>query len=128
MRLKLLLPTHVLLHEEVLKVTAEGEDGCFCLLPRHIDFVTGLVPGLLSFQGVEGREQFLGVDEGVLVKCGSQVLVSVRNAVRGPDLGRLKRVIEEQFRVLDDMERKARAAAARLEADLVRRFMELGKT
>lgn len=125
MRLKILLPVAVLIDEDVTKVSAEAEDGCFCLLPRHIDFMAGLVPGLFSFQTPEGKETFLAIDEGILIKCGTEVLVSTRNAVQGTDLGSLMHTIEEQFLVLDDREKKARSAAARLEADLVRRFMEL---
>jgi F-type H+-transporting ATPase subunit epsilon len=108
-------------------VIAEAENGSFCLLAHHIDFVAALVPGLLSFSTDEGEEEFLAVDEGILVKCGAEVLVSSRHAVRGPDLGTLKRTIAEQFQVLDDRERKARSAAAKLEANLVRRFMELAE-
>jgi len=45
MQLKVLLPTQVLVDEPVSKVVAEGEDGSFCLLPRHVDFTSALVPG-----------------------------------------------------------------------------------
>lgn len=127
MRLKILLPTEILLDKEVAKVIAEAENGSFCLLPRHIDFVAALVPGLLSFTIAEGHEEFLAIDEGILVKCGAEVLVSTRTAVRGPDLGALRHTVEERFRHLDDREKQARAASARLEIDLVRRFMELGE-
>jgi F-type H+-transporting ATPase subunit epsilon len=126
MTLKILLPTEVLLDKEVSKVVAEAENGSFCLLPRHIDFVAALVAGLLSFTIGEEREEFVAIDEGILVKCGPEVLVSTRSAVRGSELGRLKQTVEERFRHLDEQEKQARAAAARLEADLVRRFMELG--
>ncbi len=125
MRLKVLLPTHVLIDETVLKVTAEAEDGSFCLLPRHIDFLTALVPGLLSFETVAGSERLLALDEGILMKRGPEVLISTRHAVEGKDLGALEHIIEDQFLVLDDREKKARSAAAKLEADLVRRFIEL---
>jgi F-type H+-transporting ATPase subunit epsilon len=127
MRLKVLLPTEVLIDQEVVKVIAEAGNGFFCLLPRHIDFVAALAPGLFSFVPVEGSEKFLAVDEGVLVKCGQQVLVSTRNAIQGPDLGRLKQSIEAQFRLLDERERTVRSALAKLEADFVRRFIELEK-
>lgn len=125
MRVKVILPTEVLVNEEATKVTAEAEHGSFCLLPHHIDFIAALVPGLLSLETPEGGERFLAIDEGILVKCGSEVLVSTRNAVRGMNLGALRQTIEEQFLVLDDREKKARSAAAKLEANLVRRFMEL---
>jgi F-type H+-transporting ATPase subunit epsilon len=125
MKLKVLLPTEVLIDADVAKVVAEAENGTFCLLPRHIDFVAALVPGLLAFTTPEGQEAFLAIDEGILVKCGAEVFVSTRHAVRGPDLGTLRHTIEAQFRVLDEHEKMARAAMAKLEADVVRRFMEL---
>jgi F-type H+-transporting ATPase subunit epsilon len=125
MRLKVLLPSEILIDEEASKVCAEAENGSFCMLPRHIDFVAALVPGLLSFVASDGREEFLAVDEGILVKCGSEVMVSSRNAVLGPDLGELRHTIEKHFREFDEHEKVARAAFARLEADLVRRFIEL---
>jgi len=127
MRLKILLPNKVLIDEVVTKITAEAGNGSFTLLPRHIDFATALVPGLLSFVSVEDQEEFLAVDEGILVKCGPQVTVSTRNAVVGPDLGTLMQTIEEQFQVLDEREKIARSAVVRLEADLIRRFIELEK-
>lgn len=67
----------------------------------------------------------LAVNAGMLVKVGREVLVSTRAAVAGADLGRLHAVIREQFAVLDDRERQTRSALARIEADFVRRFMEL---
>lgn len=125
MKLKILLPTEILLDEEVTKVCAEAENGSFCLLPRHIDFVTALVPGLLYFVTGAGQETFLAVDEGILVKCGQEVLVSTNHAVRGTDLGNLKQMVEKQFRVLDEREKQTRSATAKLEANFVRRFIKL---
>jgi len=125
MNLKVLIPTEVLVDEEVAKVTAEAQNGSFCLRPRHIDFVAALIPGLLSFENSEGREIFLAVDEGVLVKYGQDVLVSTRNAVRGGALGELRRIVEERFMVLDEKEKTARTAMAKIEAGFVRRFLEV---
>ena len=124
MRLKVLLPTEILVDEPVKKVIAEAVNGVFCLLPRHIDFATALVPGLMSFVTANEREVFMAVNEGILVKCGPQVTVSTRSAVLGPDLGTLKQMIDEQFRVLDERERMARSAVVKLEADFVRRFIK----
>lgn len=125
MRLKILLPTGILLDEEAHKINAEAQNGSFCLLPRHIDFVAALAPGLLSFETAEAEEIFIAVDEGILVKSADEVFVSVRNAVRGPDLGTLRQTVEQQFMVVDDRERKARSASAKIEVSFVRRFLEL---
>lgn len=127
MHLQVLLPTQILVNTDVLKVIAEAENGSFCLLPRHIDMVAALAPGILSYTTYDGREEFLGTDEGILVKNGPEVLVSVRDAVRGPALGLLKQTIFARFHSLDERERRARSALARLEADFVRRFFELGE-
>jgi len=125
MRLRVLLPTEVLVDEETAKVIAEGENGAFCLLPRHIDFVAALVPGLLSFCDLEGRESFAAIDEGILVKCDRDVSISTLNGVRGTNLAELETLVEERFLELDEHERKARTALARLEAGTLRGFLEL---
>jgi F-type H+-transporting ATPase subunit epsilon len=127
MKLKVVLPSGILMEQEVKKITAEAENGSFCLLPHHVDFVSALVPGLLSYENERGEEEFLAIDEGVLVKCGAEVRVSSRNAVRGAVLGELKRAVEHQFRVLDERENQARSVLAKLEADLVSRFVRLGE-
>ncbi|MEN8259851.1 MAG: F0F1 ATP synthase subunit epsilon [Pseudomonadota bacterium] len=125
MRLKVLLPTEILVDEGANKIIAEAENGLFCIKPRHIDFVAPLVPGLLFYVSESGKEHWLGVDEGTLVKCGPDVWVSVRDAVREENLAQLKQAIEDRFYHLDEAERVARSALARLEAGVVRRFIEL---
>jgi len=128
MQLKVLLPTEIFLNEPVRKVIAEAPNGSFCLLPAHIDFVTALVPGLLSYETEEEeKEIFIAVDGGILVKEGPLVTVSTGNAVRGPDLGRLRKTVEEKFEVLDEREKRARSATAKIEAGFVRRFLEIQK-
>ncbi|KQC15799.1 MAG: F0F1 ATP synthase subunit epsilon [Methanothrix sp.] len=123
MRLKVLLPTTVFVDEEVAKVVAEAENGSFCILPKHIDFVAALVPGILSFESDQG-EEFLATDEGILVKCASQVVVSTRKAMRSRDLGMLKRTVREEFRSLDEREKKTRTILAKLEADFAKSVFE----
>jgi F-type H+-transporting ATPase subunit epsilon len=115
----------VLIEEDVTKVVAEAHNGFFCLLPRHVDFVAALVPGILSYEIGSGREVFLAVDEGILIKCSQEVLVSTRNAVRGPDLGQLRLTVVEKFEALDEREKSARSAMAKIEAGFVRRFLEI---
>ena len=125
MRLKLLTPTEVLVDESAAKINAEGPDGQFCLLPRHRDWVAALVPGIVGFVAPGGAETFIAVDQGVLVKCGDEVLISVRRAVRNGDLQQLRGIVETRFRHYDDQEKAARSAIARLEVGVIRRFLEL---
>lgn len=124
MMLKVLLPGERALKEEVEKINAEGRDGAFGVLPRHIDFATALAPGILAYWQ-KGREYFMAVDEGIMVKTGDQVLVSVRSGYRGDSLGSLRETVEREFQKLGDRERRARSVLADLEAEFVRKFLDL---
>ena len=126
MRLKILLPAEIFLSEEVTKIVAEAENGFFCLLPQHVDFTAALAPGIFSCT-TRNEEIHLAIDGGTVIKRGPEVLISTRNAVRGRELGTLKEVVIKQFEEIDEREKRARAAAAKLEVDLLRRFMELGE-
>jgi F-type H+-transporting ATPase subunit epsilon len=125
MRLKVFLPTEVLLDVGVTKVVARAPNGSFAILPRHIDFVTALVPSVLTFVDEDGNERFLGIDEGILVKHENDTLVSTRNAVQGDDLASLRDLVRRDIMTLDEHERAARSALARLEAGVIRRFIDL---
>lgn len=125
LRLRVLLPTGVLVDAPATSVVAEGADGFFGLRPRHVDLVAALVPSVLSYRDAGGAERFVGHDEGLLVKCGADLRVSVRNAVLGAELGRLRDEVRRRFVELDERERSGRSALARLEAGVVRRFVDL---
>lgn len=125
MRLEVFTPARRCVDRTVRSILAEAPDGHFGLLPRHGDFVTELVPGILVYEPEDGPERFVAVNSGTLVKCGDAVMVAVRGAIEGDDLGRLRRRVEEEFRHQDETEREARAALARLEASMIRRFREL---
>lgn len=125
MKLRLLIPMRVLVDQETAKIVAEGEHGAFCLLPRHVDFLAALVPGILAYADEDGNERFAAVDEGVLVKRGDEVLISTRQAVLGDDLEELEQTVREEFAALDERERAANAATAKLEASFLRSFMKM---
>ena len=127
MRLKVLVPTNVLIDEDVGKIIVEADNGSFCLLPRHVDFLAALVPGLLMYARPTGAEVFLAIDEGLLVKRGAEVLVSTRQAIPGGDLGRLRQSVHDEFETLDERQRVCHSAIASLEANFLRRFLELGE-
>jgi len=125
LQLQVLLPTEILVDEPATKVIAEAANGAFCLLPRHIDFVAALVPGILLYETAQGEERLLANDAGILVKAGDRVRVSVLNAVRGTRLDELRETVEAHFKSLDEHERLTRSALARLEAGTLRRFQRL---
>ena len=127
MRLTVYVPDTVVLQEEVSRIKAEAENGWLGMLPKHIDFVTALVPSVLTFQPVGKSEEYLAIDRGILVKCGPEVSVSTRAAVRGTDLVQLEKNVESQFRAQEEREKQSLAYETKLEADLVHGLLELEK-
>ena len=124
LQLCVLLPTQELLNVPVSKIIADAINGSFCIEPRHIDFVSALAPGVLSYWDLKGREHFAGIDQGILVKCGQHVSVSTINGVLSETLQDLRSQMQKRFLALDDQDKRARAALARLEASTLRGFWE----
>ncbi len=124
MRLKIFVPSKILIDCDVVKVVAEAPNGSFGILPQHIDFVAALVPGVLMFTDADGKESFVGIDEGILLKRGGEVMVSTVDASQGDDLSVLRETVRQRQENMNDHERSARSALARLEAGVVKRFMQ----
>ena len=123
MHLKVLLPFQVFAEEtSVSRIVAETREGSFGLLPHRLDCVAALVPGILIYETETGGEILVAIDEGVLVKTGPDVLVSVRRAISGTDLGQLRDAVEKEFLTLDDREQSVRTVTAKLETGFLRRF------
>jgi F-type H+-transporting ATPase subunit epsilon len=126
MNLKVLLPFQVFAEQTgVTSIVAETREGSFGLLPHRLDCVAALVPGILIYQTESGGEVLVAVDEGVLVKTGADVLVSVRRAIGGTDLGQLHAAVEIEFLTLDENEQSVRTAVSKLETGFLRRFVTL---
>lgn len=123
MNLKVLLPFQVFAEKsDVLRIVAETRQGSFGLLPHRLDCVAALTPGILLYETEADGEVFVAVDEGVLIKSGADVLVSVRRALVGKDLAKLRELVEQEFSTLDESERSARSVMAKLETGFLHRF------
>jgi len=126
MTLEVLVPFEVLVkHVGVLRIVAETREGSFGLLPRRRDCVATLTPGILLVETEAEGESYTAIDEGVLIKTGPNVLVSVRRAIGGTDLDRLRQSVDEEFLTLNAQERGVRAVMTKLETGFLRRFASL---
>lgn len=130
MHLKIMVPEQIMEDLFVDKVIAEAVNGFFCLKPRHIDFTTALKPGIIYYysrEGDESREHVMAIGRGILVKCGSDVRVSVLNAVKSDNLEDLDRSVHSEFERTQETERSATRALKKLEMDLIQHFIDLEK-
>jgi F-type H+-transporting ATPase subunit epsilon len=125
MKLKVLLPYGVFLEQnDVSRMVAETSDGSLGLLPHRLDCAAALVPGILSYAAQEGALAYIAVDEGMLVKAGDDVLVSVRRAIGGNDLAELQKAVKREFLTVDEQQRNVRVALDKLESGLISRLAE----
>jgi F-type H+-transporting ATPase subunit epsilon len=123
MRLKILLPYKVFVEEhQVLRIVAVTHQGAFGILPHRLDCIASLSAGILVFETADAEDIYVAVDEGVLVKTGLDVRVSVRNAMSGKGLGELRAAVEEEFMQLDEQEQKLRSVLRKMESGFVQRF------
>jgi len=125
MNLKVLLPFQIFVEKVgVARIVAETHQGSFGLLPHRLDCVAALTPGILTYETDAEGEVYVAVDEGVLVKTGPDVQVSVRRALGGTDLGQLREAVEREFLTLDKHEQSVRSVLAKMESGFIRRLAE----
>lgn len=126
MTLRVLLPFRIFAEKTgVAQIVAETRAGSFGLLPRRLDCVAALAPGIMIYETEAGDEAYIAVDEGMLVKTGPTVLVSVRRAIGGTDLEKLRDAVEREFLTVDAEEAGMRSAMAKLEAGFLHRLANL---
>jgi F-type H+-transporting ATPase subunit epsilon len=123
MHLKILLPFMIFADiTDVQRIVADTSAGSFGLLPRRRDCVAALVPGILVYHSAAAGEVFVAVDEGVMIKSGADVLISVRRAIAGTDLAQLRSAVDQEFLAVDEQEQDVRAVSARLASGFLHRF------
>ena len=126
MSLRILLPFQVFAEKTgVARIVAETREGAFGLLPNRLDCAAALVSGILVYETEADGEVLVAVDEGVLVKAGPDVLVSVRQAIGGTDLRSLQEAVEREFLARDEHEQNLFAVMTKLETGVLRRFVDL---
>jgi F-type H+-transporting ATPase subunit epsilon len=126
MNLEVLIPSQVFVSKTgVTRIVAETREGSFGLLPHRLDCIAALTPGILMYETEADGETYVAVDEGVLVKSGFDVRVSVRRALGGADLGQLRASVEKDYLTLNEQEKSVRSVMAKLETGLLSRLASL---
>ena len=125
MHLRILLPSEIFADKpDVVRITASTSAGSLGLMEHRLDCVAALVPGIMTYETKQGGAVYIALDEGVLVKTGADVLVSVRQAIGGQDLGDLQEAVKKTFLALNKEERSVRDAVTKMEVGFIGRFAE----
>lgn len=127
MNLKILLPFEIFLEKKnVKRIVAETSSGSIGMLPQRLDCVAALVPGIFEYETKQGIV-YAAVDEGIMIKAGTEVMVSVRNAHGGTDLGKLHELIEKEFVTLDENEKNVHYVMEKLGSTLIQHLEKFQK-
>jgi F-type H+-transporting ATPase subunit epsilon len=122
--LRVVTPTRLVLEEKVDEVTAVGELGEFGVLPNHIDFLSTLVPGELSYKQGPNRE-VLAIAGGY-AEVLDNVMTVLATAAEFPweiDVARAQRAKEQAANILAGLnyeDKSFTAAEAALQRALIR--------
>ena len=128
MQLKILLPYGVFADiKNVKRIVVETTDGSYGILPRRLDCTAAMVTGILVYETEEDGEKYIAVNDGIMIKAGAQVSISVRNAIGNAPLGKLRAMVEKEMVELDELEINARNVMAKLGTGFLRNFQNLRK-
>ncbi len=123
LNLRILLPFGVFAAQVgVSRIVADTGVGSLGVLPNRLDFVAGIFPGILMYEVGQQGEVYLAVDQGILIKTGLDVIVSVRNAIASADLDHLYDAVEREFKILDQSERNLRSVMSKIESSFISRI------
>ena len=124
LNLRIYTPNKLFIDETITKITVYGKEGCFTILPRHIDYVSSFDDCILYFKKENKDMVFVGVNQGILVKSGREIQVSTFNAVNGgSSLEELKNILKINI-YKDKIDNKIRNSLHNIEKDL---FKDIGR-
>lgn len=127
MQFSVLTPIGLLLKTKTPKITVEAKDGFHTFLPKHIDYVTALKTGIITYTDTNGKTAYIACNEGILTKKGSDVQLATRLGIIGTDLDELKTLIETDFKKMEESRKEATKTMAQLEISLAQGLLQLTK-
>ena len=125
MKFVIATPEGILLNTQINKVTFETATGYYTLLPHHVDFVASLTAGITAYVPENETEKYAACHQGIVVKKGDVVTISVQGAVLGPTLSELQDLIKKEFKQNEEKRKELNTAMARLELGIMRGFRQL---
>jgi F-type H+-transporting ATPase subunit epsilon len=124
MRLVVTTPFAILAEAEgIVHLRAENTTGPFGILPGHADFLTVLVPSVVSWRDEQGAERSIAVCGGVLEVSGDLIAIATPEAVPGDDGHRLETEVIARLMRRQEEDQDPRADAQRLYVETLRRVV-----
>ncbi len=112
---------------DVASFVGEDQSGRFGLLARHDRFMTALNFGLARLSFVNGRLEYLGLPGGLLYFVDNELRVSTRRYLRDTDVTRIAQALTREMLEEDRALHETRRKLHQLEAEMLRRLVQLGR-
>ena len=125
MTLKVIVPFDIVFEKKIVRLVVETTKGSLGVLPLRLDCTALLVPGIVTYECQGEGEKYLVIDEGIFVKTGSDVTLSVRRALIGTQLGDLEKELEGELNKKREREKYARQMYTALEKTFLRQIAGL---
>ena len=125
MELLICSPLETVVQAKIEKVSFEAVDGYRTLLPKHVDFVSALGAGIITYVSEKGTPKYVACHQGIVVKQGDKVTISAQGTVTGDTLEELQEHIKNYSKQNEEHRKELSAAMARLELGLARGFQQL---
>ena len=125
MTLKVIVPFDIVFEKKIVRLVVETTQGSLGVLPLRLDCTALLVPGIVTYECQGEGEKYLVIDEGIFVKTGSDVTLSVRRALIGTQLGDLEKELEGELNKKREREKYARQMYTALEKTFLRQIAGL---
>ena len=113
--------------DEVASFVGEDASGSFGLLPRHDRFMTVLTFGLSRLRRADGAWEYLGLPGGVLYFMDNELRLSTRRYLRDTDPRRIAQALAGELLEEEQAMGETRRKLHRLEAEMFKRLVELGR-
>ncbi|MDR3079052.1 MAG: hypothetical protein LBU15_03360 [Rickettsiales bacterium] len=99
LNLRIYTPQKLFLEETITKIKISEKDCNYTILPRHIDYLSSFSRSTIGFRKLDGEEVFVWLNQGILVKCGREIQISVFSAVNGgSSVANLKLMMDNNLR------------------------------
>ncbi|GAA0125869.1 MULTISPECIES: F0F1 ATP synthase subunit epsilon [Clostridium] len=123
-KLIIVTPDKELYNGNVVKLSSESSDGKFGILPNHMAMVSEVIPTIVNFQDVNGKEYKCFTSSGVIKVRKNEVTI-LCNAAEWPEDIDKKRAESAKKRAEDRLKNKNEIDVKRAELALKRSLLRL---
>lgn len=131
LNLKIYTLNKLFLEEVIKKITVYGNEGCYTIFPNHKDYISSFDDGMLFFTKEDNEKIFVGLNQGILTKCGREIQISTFNAIYGGNSietlkENVKTAMEESAEKIE-IDKKIKKSLKQIELELFQQINLFGK-